>query len=194
MKKALSSEQLKFLDDLTVQYGDMLTKYAYRFFGYQPNKLETAQDAVQDTFLKAVQDVDSLMAHPNKAAWLKVSLKYTLFNIQREPHWQHEELQPTITDSMSRKIAVTEALDHIEHLPRLEEVIAIANTILSEGEIDTFYDHFLIGLTTEETAILEGVPNATVHGRIGRIRKKLRKYFGLSCYFFLILFYISQGG
>lgn len=80
MKKVLTSEQTQFLNDLTLQYGDMLTKYAYRFFGYQPNKLEIAQDAVQETFLKAVQEVETLMEHPNIAAWLKVSLKYTLFN------------------------------------------------------------------------------------------------------------------
>lgn len=192
MKKVLTSEQLQFLDDLTLQYGDMLTKYAYRFFGYQPSKLEIAQDAVQDTFLKAVQDVEELMIHPNKAAWLKVSLKYTLFNIKRESHWQYEEPHAVLPSNVSANDFVTEALDHMYDLPHLKDVITVANTILSEEEISTFNNHFLFGLTTEETAILESVPNSTIRGRISRIRKKLRVHFDMPCCFLFILFYIAQ--
>ena len=192
MKKVLTSEQIQFLNDLTLQYGDMLTKYAYRFFGYQPNKLEIAQDAVQETFLKAVQEVETLIEHPNVAAWLKVSLKYTLFNIQRDPYWQHEEPHASIINHSVSRDLVTDALDHIHHLPRLKEVISVIDSVLSKEELSTFCDHFLLGLTTEETAVLESVPSSTIRGRISRIRKKLKKHFSLPCCFFFILFYIAQ--
>lgn len=192
MKKVLTSEQTQFLNDLTLQYGDMLTKYAYRFFGYQPNKLEIAQDAVQETFLKAVQEVETLMRHPNKAAWLKVSLKYTLFNIQRDPYWQHEEPQAAIINHSASKDLITDALDQIDSLPRLKEVIGALDSVLSKEELSTFYNHFLLGLTTEETAVLESVPSSTIRGRISRIRKKLKSHFNLLCGFILILFYIVQ--
>lgn len=192
MKKVLTSEQLQFLADLTLQYGDMLTKYAYRFFGYQPSKLEIAQDAVQETLLKAVQDVEALMVHPNKVAWLKVSLRYTLFNIQREPYWQYEEPREFLSSNVSANNLVTAALDQMQDLPQLKEVIRVANTILSEEEMSTFNNHFLVGLTTEETAILESVPNSTIRGRISRIRKKLRAHFDMPCCFLLILFYIAR--
>lgn len=192
MKKVLTSEQLQFLVDLTLQYGDMLTKYAYRFFGYKPSKLEIAQDAVQETLLKAVQDVEALMVHPNKAAWLKVSLKYTLFNIQREPYWQYEEPRAFLPSNVPANNLVTVALDQLQDLPQLNEVIRVASTILSEEEMSTFNNHFLVGLTTEETAILESVPHSTIRGRISRIRKKLRAHFDMPCYFLFILFYIAQ--
>lgn len=194
MKKVLTSEQTQFLHDLTLQYGDMLTKYAYRFLGYQPNKFEIAQDAVQETFLKAVQEVETLKEHPNIAAWLKVSLKYTLFNIQRDPYWQHEEPRNSITNHSSSKDLLVDALDQIDSLPPLKEVISVIDSVLSREELSTFHNHFLLGLTTEETAVLESVPNSTIRGRISRIRKKLKSHFNMLCCFTLILFYIIQRG
>lgn len=190
MKKNITQEEVDFLRDIVLRYGDILTKYAYRFYSYQPHMLQTAQDAVQDTFLKAVQDVQVLMAHPNIAAWLKVSLKYTLLNIQRNPYWKLEELQASVTESPARRLhIVLDAFDRLEHYPRLKEVVSVADAILTKGESDTFYDYFLVGLSVEETALLEGVTNASVRGRINRIRNKLKKHFGLTCYLYILLFY-----
>lgn len=190
MKKVLTKEQNDFLCMLVLCYGDALTKYAYRFYGYQPHMFETAQDAVQETFLKAVHDVDILMAHPNKIGWLKVSLRNILFNLQRDKHWKFERQQNFIKGSPERRLQnVLDAFDTLDRYPKLKDVITVANAILTEDEVDTFYDHFLVGLTTEETAILENTSSDTVRGRISRIRKKLRKHFGMSCCFLVILFY-----
>ncbi len=190
MKKKLTKEQNDFLCELVLRYGDTLTKYAYRFYGYQPHMLETAQDAVQETFVKAVQDVEILMNHPNKIGWLKVSLRNILFNIQRDQHWQFEQLKDGGKGWPEGRLQnVLDGLDELERYPRLGEVIAVTKAILTDGEADTFYDHFLVGLTTEETAILENTSSDTVRGRISRIRKKLRNHFGLTCYLLFILFY-----
>ena len=190
MRKELTEEQEEFLRELVLRYGDMLTMYAYRFYGYQPHMLETAQDAVQETFIKAVCDVEKLMVHPNQVGWLKVSMRYILLNKQQDPRWQAEQLEPIILDSqMKRMQRVLEAFDELEKLPRLDEVIAAAKVILRKGESETFYDHFLVGLTTKETALVENTSYDVVRGRISRIRKKLRKYFGLSCLLLVILFY-----
>lgn len=190
MKKSLTNEQEEFLYEIITKYGDTLTKYAYRYLGYQPHMLQIAEDAVQETFVKAIQDVDLLMNHPNQIAWLKVSLRYSLLNIQREPHWKREELHASLRETPNEKLyVVLDAFDRLEQYPRLTEVISIAENVLTNVEFDTFYDHFLAGLTTEETAILQGVTNDTVRGRISRIRKKLRRHFGLSCYFLFGVFY-----
>lgn len=190
MKKELTQEEAYFLHELVLQYSDVLTKYAYRFYSYQPHMLQTAQDAVQDTFLKAVQDVQMLMTHPNIAAWLKVSLKYSLLNIQRDPHWKFEELHSSVADSPTRRLhTVLDAFDRLELYPRLNEVVAVVDAILTEGESSTFYNYFLVGLSVEETAILEGVTTGSVRGRINRIRNKMKKHFGSACYLFFLLFY-----
>lgn len=40
MKKRLTEAQATYLRELTLQSADVLTKYAYRFFGYQPHMRE----------------------------------------------------------------------------------------------------------------------------------------------------------
>lgn len=190
MKKKLSEAQAEYLRELTLQSADVLTKYAYRFFGYQPHMREIAEEAVQDTYLKAVEDVESLMKHPNKIGWLKVSLRNILLNIRREQHWKYEDTKESIDDNPDKKLhIVLDTFDEFDHYPRLKELEEVANAILTPDEADTFYDHFLCGLTTEETAILECVSNDTVRGRISRIRKKLRKHYKMPCFLLLLLFY-----
>lgn len=190
MKKVMSEAQANFLRDLTLQSADVLTKYAYRFFGYQLHMREIAEEAVQDTYLKAVEDIEALMTHPNPIGWLKVSLRNILLNIKRERHWKYEESKDVIRDNPDKRLyAALDAFDEFNSYPRLKELEEVINTILTPDEAETFYDHFLCGLTTEETAILECVSNDTVRGRISRIRKKLKKHYKTSCFLILLLFY-----
>lgn len=190
MKKVMSEAQANFLRDLTLRSADMLTKYAYRFFGYQLHMREIAEEAVQDTYLKAVEDIESLMIHPNPIGWLKVSLRNILLNIKREQHWKYEGSKDVIRDNPDKRLyAVLDAFDEFSSYPRLKELEEVINAILTLDEAETFYDHFLCGLTTEETAILECVSNDTVRGRISRIRKKLRKHYKTSCFLILLLCY-----
>lgn len=190
MKKVMSEAQANFLRDLALQSADVLTKYAYRFFGYQLHMREIAEEAVQDTYLKAVEDIESLMIHPNPIGWLKVSLRNILLNIKRKQHWKYEESKDVIRDIPDKRLyAALDAFDEFDRYPRLKELEKVVNTILTPAEADTFYDHFLCGLTTEETAILECVSNDTVRGRISRIRKKLRKHYKIPCFLLLLLFY-----
>lgn len=159
MKKHLSEDESAFLSDLVVKYGDALTKYAYRFFNYQPHMYETAKDAVQETFAKAVRDVDILIDHPSKIGWLKVSLRNILLNmVNRNQSWQHEELHGEMNDTLyDQQQLLLDALDYLDSYPHLSEVITIADTILTPDEKETFTDHFLFGFTTDETATLEKV-------------------------------------
>ncbi len=190
MKKKLTEEQANYLRELTFQSADVLTKYAYRFFGYQPHMREIAEEAVQDTYLKAVEDVESLMKHPNKIGWLKVSLRNILLNIRREQHWKYEDAKETIDDNPEKRLhIVLDAFDELDRYPRLMELEEVANAILTPDEAETFYDHFLCDLTAEETAILESVSNDTIRGRISRIRKKLKKHYKMPCFLLLLLFY-----
>ena len=65
------------------------------------------------------------------------------------------------------------------HKFTLPEVIERAGEILTDNEMESFIDHYLIGLTTEETALQEGVSVDAVRGRLSRIRKKMKKNFGM---------------
>lgn len=190
MSNVLTEEQKDFLSELIWQYSDMLFKYAYRFFGYKTHMREIAEEAVQDTFLKAIEDVEKLMLHPNRIAWLKVSLRNTLFNIRREKHWEWEEPNSNMLDVPNKGMyVVLNAFDRFDRYPRIDELLEVVEVVLTDEEMETFYDHFLFGLTTEESAVLESVTKDTVRGRISRIRRKLRKHYGLTCIFLLLSFY-----
>lgn len=152
--------------------------------------LEITEEVVQDTHLKAMEDIESLMIHPNPIGWLKVSSRNILLNIKREPYWKYEESKDIIHDTPDERLyAALDSFDEFDRYPRLKEPEKVVNTILHPDEADTFYDHFLCGLTTEETAILECVSNDTGRGRISRIRKKLRKHYKMPCFLLLLLFY-----
>lgn len=190
MEKSLTGEQYEFLNALVLRYGDALTKYAYRFLGYQPHLQQTAQDAVQETFLKAVKEVEALMVHPNVAGWLKVSLRNVLLNIRRQNQQGEEKIQGICMDASQRQLCAALDAFEVHQYPQLQEVMEAAAAVLTESEASTFYNHFLEGLTMEETALLEGTSVDSVRGRIQRIRKKLRKIFISTCRLLLILFYI----
>ena len=190
MKKRLTEEQAQFLDDLVRRYSDTLTKYARRFFNSQQHMDPIADEAVQETWLKAVEEVEKLMNHPNPIGWLHTSLRYSLLNIQRDPRWKYETVQDAVNETPNSKLyAVLDAFDQLDRYPRLPEVLSAAEKILTPDERDTLYDHFLNGWTTKETAASECVTDDTVRGRISRIREKIKKYFKFLCYFMLILFY-----
>ena len=176
--KKLTEEQEAFLNQLPEKYGDSLSKYAYRFFGYKPHMLPVVEDAVQETFIKAIRDVEDLMKHQNQHGWMKTSLKHILLNKCRDMNRRKEELFGAETDIPAiAKQAMVNALERWESRITLPEVIERAGEILTKDEMESFVDHYLIGLTTEETAAQEGVSAGTVRGRLSRIRKKMKKNF-----------------
>lgn len=178
--KRLTEEQEAFLNQLPAKYGTYLEKYACRFFDYKPHMLSVVEDAVQETFIVAIREVEDLMKHSNKHGWMKTTLKHILLNKCREISRRKEELYgeeaeiPAIAQS-----AIVNALERWESRITLPEVIERAGEILTDNEMESFIDHYLIGLTTEETALQEGVSVDAVRGRLSRIRKKMKKNFGM---------------
>ena len=182
MRKRLTEQQHQYVSSLPGLYGDALLKYAVRFLGYKPHLQYLAEDAVQETWLTAIENTESLMRHENPSAWLKLCLKRILLNKLRAASHQREELAEDVTQHPAASAqAVQSALDRWQETTSLREVQEIAAMLLSPEEMQTFDDHFLQGFTAEETANLENVPAATVRGRITRIRKKLKKYFLHMC-------------
>lgn len=174
--KKLTEEQEAFLNHLPAKYGDSLSKYAYRFFGYKSHMLPVVEDAVQETFVKAVLDVEDLMKHQNPHGWMKISLKHILLNKCRDMNRRKEELFGEEAEIPAiAKQSMINALERWESRITLPEVIERAGELLTKDEMESFVDHYLIGLTTEETAAQEGVSVDTVRGRLSRIRKKMKK-------------------
>ena len=192
MRKRLTEQQYQYVSRLPGLYGDALLKYAVRFLGYKQHLLPLAEDALQETWLKAIENVESLMQHENPSAWLKLCLKRTLLNKLRAASHQREELAEDVTRHPAASAqAVQSALERWQETTSLREVQEIAAMLLTPEEIQTFGDHFLQGFTAEETAKMENVPAATVRGRISRIRKKLKRYFLNLCVLLSVMCYMK---
>ena len=176
--KKLTEAQIRFLNQLPEKYGAALSKYAYRFFGYQRHMLPAAEDAVQETFIKAVGEVERLMNHPNPLGWLYTALRYVLLNMRRDMERCREELYgDTAEISRVADAAVGNTLEQWGSYVTLPMLMEQAQRCLTSDELATFVDHFMVGLTTEETAFQENVSADTVRGRLSRIRKKMKKAF-----------------
>lgn len=181
MRKSLTTEQAAFLDDLAVRCSDMLMNYAMRFLRYQAHLYPLAQECVQETFVRAIACVDTLMQHENPVGWLKVSLKYHLLNsLRREKQRRLKTYEATVPE-------VSEALLLWEETQTLTDVLTIVQGLLTVEEQRTFEAYFRQGMTAEETALLESVPESTIRGRISRIRRKLKKHFPELCGLLLLI-------
>lgn len=177
MYRKLTEEQANYLVDLVTTYGDALKKYAMRFLGYKANLVSTAEDAVQETYFKAMQNIEILMCHKNPLGWLKVCLRYVLLNQLRSDK-KREVVEPNRFDyTCFMSNAVDDMIERFHESQNLEDFVRRLESALSEDEKRIFADYFCDEMTTKETAMKEGVTCDTVRGRVGRIRKKLKKLF-----------------
>lgn len=146
MRKTLTEAQINFLNELPGKYGDMLTKYAYRFFGYRPNMLPLAQDAVQDTYVKAVRHVETLMNHENPAGWMITSLRHNLLTASRNLKNRKEESMADVQDAGAVSVQIMmDALERWEQQYQYSELLDAVCRLLTDEEQITFQDYFLMG-------------------------------------------------
>lgn len=192
MRKRLTENQAAFLDDLAIRYSDVLMSYAMRFLNYQPHLQPLAQECVQETFVRAIACAEALMQHENPVGWLKVSLKHLLLNSISSARFRREELHEDVSaHPKALQQSAADAFALWEQHQQLAEVLAAARKLLTPEEQRTLDAHFRDGLTTAETALLESVPESTIRGRIGRIRRKLKKHFPELCVLLLLTSYLK---
>ena len=177
MPKKLNQEEEKFIAKIAEQYYEMLHQYCCRCISYNTKYLPIVPDVVQATFLKAVENAAVLLQHENVPGWLKRSCYFSLMNMLRDIRSSREVASPAIDRLRFLGLAATENDAVWEGKISLNDVIAAARKILTEGEWIVFVDYFLNNLSTDETAMKNHLSHDAVRGRISRIRKKLKLYF-----------------
>lgn len=178
---ALTRGQAAFLNELYLNCGPALYRYARHFLGERPYTQGSVQDALQETWLRAVRDVDRLISHEKPDAWLLLTLRHVLLDGMRteRTHWRFFVAQDVQSAEELQQLIIRDRAELSAH-EWLRQVEAAAARVLTAGELRTFRDHFFSGYTMAETARLEQVPLTTVRGRIRRIRLKLRRHFGMA--------------
>jgi RNA polymerase sigma factor (sigma-70 family) len=146
----------------------IVQRYRKPLLGYCSRLLPAsrAEDAVQQTFLKAYQAMVSGDAELNLRPWLYRIAHNASLNLLRQNGWSHEELDENF-DGVQRP---DQALELRE---RLREMVAAVNA-LPERQRDAMLLREIDGLSYEEIAEAMGVGDGAVRQLLHRARATLR--------------------
>ncbi len=125
---------------------------------------ELAKDAVQETFIKAYQNLDGFRAEASEKTWLTRIAVNTCKSVYRSGWFRHMDRTVTL-DMIAEKFA---AADHEDNT--LTEAIMRLPVRLREAALLCW----LQGMTYEEAAGALGVSRQAVGSRLNRARRKLR--------------------
>ena len=165
-------EQDKLIEELHHKYFRQLTLYAVAVL----NNEMLAQDVVQDTFKKAVDEIDKLMHHPNQRGWLFAVMKNKLKDAQRtQARYMSRFFE---LDSMPAEVGAVSGRP-------VEEAVLADGSLAMDKIRQTLRDEdfrLLCRLALDEVGYLEaakefGLSVYAVRKRMERIRKKLYEVF-----------------
>lgn len=160
-KKVADSERQKRYENLVHAYSSWLYRYAYWLAGDSA----TADDLVQETFLRAWRFLDSLKEESSAKSWLTTILR-------RENARRFERKQLDYADVELDSIPVTTS-----DFDARPEVVALR---IALKKLPTNYREPLIlqvleGYTLEDIAEIMDLPRNTVATRLHRARQKLKQ-------------------
>jgi RNA polymerase sigma factor (sigma-70 family) len=150
------------------EYGNLVYAVAHRFLG----RHDLAEDAVQQTFVRAWQSADRIDIDRDPAPWLATIAKHAAIDIYRR-----EARRPTtaLTDTALRDRAEanpsSDSLDAVWHVRRaIDELPADEATVVRLQHLD--------GMTQYEISEQLGVALGTVKSRSHRAHRKLAGLLG----------------
>ena len=151
----------KWVHELYIELSPKLFHIARRRLGDE----DSAQNAVQDTFLDLIKKIETVRDHPNPEGWLVNALK--IF-IVRELDAKKKRLK--------REIALPEpydpASDEPAYVPHLRDILPPG---LTPREKDLLVWYFEMGLDYKEISRRLGVPILTCRTQMHRAKKHYQK-------------------
>lgn len=189
--KQVTPEQEEFLEEIEKKYSTLLRHYIRRFLNYDARAKDIEDDIVQEVLLKAVRDVDKLMAHENVVGWLKRSCEFSLRSTLRKMR-NSREIPSDAVEKLEIKSEkeLLKSFDNWSQSITVKEVREAVCELFQEEDQQVFNDYFGNDMTMKETAEKNGMTTDKVRGKISRIRKKLKKFFQLTCIFLACTLYI----
>ena len=151
----------QWLEDAMKRWERSLLRTCYAYLG----DIALAEDAVQDTFLKAWKGFDRFRGASEEKTWLMRIAINTCKDIQRSAWFRHidrsatlDKLPEGIESFTSKDDTLTRAIMALR--PRIREVVLL---------------HWYQQLSGDETAKALGVSRSTVYNRLYKAQRQLRK-------------------
>ncbi len=156
-----NDKRSRWLGETMVQYGERLLRMCYSYLGDR----SLAEDAVQETFLKAWKGFVRFRGECNEKTWLMRIAINTCRDIRRSAWFKHidravslDQLSDLEVSFDARDDAVTKAVMKLR--PRLREAVLL---------------RWYQGLSAEETAQALGISRSTVYERLNRAQVVLKR-------------------
>ncbi len=151
---------------------DHFAPLIYRFFMSRINHRESAQDLLQDVFLKLVKNIRQFDSEQgNFSSWFWSIAHNTLIDFFREKKAGY------IADLEEKGEYIIDARDSTRSNAELREIMEIVKT-LSPEERELFELYFVMDLPYAEIAATTGKSESNLRVTIHRIRKKITEKHG----------------
>ncbi len=134
--------------------------------------IQSADDLVQDTLLKAWGHADSFVEGTNLRAWLFTILRNTYYSLYRRRGREVQDTDGIYSGSVAVPAGQDSALDLAD--------FRLALAKLPEEQREVLIMVGATGLSYEETAEICGVAVGTIKSRVNRARTKLAELLGMT--------------
>lgn len=143
-----------------------LTTYAAAYF----RDLAPVDDAVQELYMRACENIETLMKHENPRAWMFATLK----NIMRDTYKERAR-----NKKISEKVQQETYVQHGKTLAHRDEEDPdiLYSNLVGRDDFKLFKRIADDGLSYAELAKEEGISVEACKKRVQRARKLLKKYF-----------------
>ena len=143
------------------------------------HNVEDSQDAVQETFFKAFQNLDSFREESQFSTWLiRIAVNESLMKLRKQRSTREVSLDDPLTDESILPIEVTDWSPNPEQLYWASELRAILLKALTEMQPIlriVFVIRDIEGLSIDQTAEVLGLSQSAVKARLWRARLQLRE-------------------
>ena len=140
---------------------------------------EDSQDAVQEAFFKAYQNLDSFREESQFSTWLiRITLNVSLMKLRKQRSMREVSLDDSSTDGSILPIEVTDWAPNPEQLYWASELRAILLKALTEMQPIlriVFVIRDIEGLSIDQAAEVLSLSQAAVKARLWRARLQLRE-------------------
>ncbi len=164
------------MNELFIRNHDALKSYCVRLIHYDPRYMPLVDDCIQEAFLKAFHNFESIRSSPNPFGWLAVCCQHYIRSEFRKQKRRSEIMG--IPVSLETSEEASDPMDSVlRWLNRMDakEVLDAITAQLSPAEKKVFRDHFELGHTMNETAERCDMSANAVRSAVERIKKKAIK-------------------
>jgi len=160
-ERAYDGGRQEQLAEMVARYEELLMKVCYAYLC----DVQQAQDAVQETFLKAYKSLGGFRAEGSRRNWLITIARNTCRDMGRFGWFRHVDRRVRLED-----LPVAGAEEVPEEEKELTAAVLSLPTKLKEAVVLYYYQNFSV----KETAEILGITQPSVSNRLSRARKKLR--------------------